>query len=49
MFDKKLADPKPTIGTSSDDKTPIARRNFLLGAGTAVAAEADSAFGSRAA
>src|SRR4051794_23982762 len=38
MLDKKLADPKPTIDTTSDDKTPIARRNFLLGAGTAVAA-----------
>jgi gluconate 2-dehydrogenase gamma chain len=33
MKDNKL----PDISTS-DDKTPIARRNFLLGAGTAVAA-----------
>src|SRR5712691_7798348 len=34
-------DKRPDIGTSdktSDDKIPIARRNFLLGAGTAVAA-----------
>jgi gluconate 2-dehydrogenase gamma chain len=38
MIDKKLADPKPTTDTTGDDKTPIARRNFLLGAGTAVAA-----------
>jgi gluconate 2-dehydrogenase gamma chain len=38
MIDKKSADPKPTTDTTSDDKTPIARRNFLLGAGTAVAA-----------
>ena len=38
MIDKKLADPKPTTDTTSDDRAPIARRNFLLGAGTAVAA-----------
>ena len=38
MTDKTLADPKPTRDTTSDDKSPIARRNFLLGAGTAVAA-----------
>jgi gluconate 2-dehydrogenase gamma chain len=34
-------DKRPDIGSSvktADDKTPIARRNFLLGAGTAVAA-----------
>jgi gluconate 2-dehydrogenase gamma chain len=33
MKDDKLADNR-----TADDKTPIARRNFLLGAGTAVAA-----------
>src|SRR5262249_37628128 len=38
MTNKILADPKPTSDTTSDYNAPIARRNFLLGAGTAVAA-----------
>jgi gluconate 2-dehydrogenase gamma chain len=33
-----MTDTKTTGDNTSDDKTPIARRNFLLGAGTAVAA-----------
>ena len=37
MTDDKLPDIRASDKTA-DDKTPIARRNFLLGAGTAVAA-----------
>ena len=33
-----MADDKTAIDKTSDDKLPLARRNFLLGAGTAVAA-----------
>jgi gluconate 2-dehydrogenase gamma chain len=38
MTDHKTTDSNRTNDRPSDDKTPIARRNFLLGAGTAVAA-----------